>query len=337
MATRDRFLISVMGAGNELQVDGIGGGNPLTSKVAVVGPPTRPGADVDYLFAQVGVLERTVDTSPNCGNMLAGVGPFAIERGLVAARAGTTLVRIHNVNTGKIIVAEIQTPDGRVTYEGDAHIDGVPGTAAPVHLTFLDAAGAKTGKLLPSGRAVDVIDGIEATLIDAAMPLVILRAGDLGKTALERPAELDADIAFMGRLQSIRLEAGRLMGLGDVSQKVIPKPVIIGRASRGGDFTARYFVPHSCHKALAVTGSVGLATACATPGTLASTFLPDATLPRTITIEHPSGSIQLRLAQHDGETSVRVSLLRTARRLFEGAVFGRIEMATAEAKLISGD
>jgi 2-methylaconitate cis-trans-isomerase PrpF len=334
-ATRDSFLVSIMGAGHELQVDGIGGGNPLTSKVAIVGPPTRPGADVDYLFAQVGVLERTVDTSPNCGNMLAGVGPFAIERGLVAARVGTTLVRIHNVNTGKIIAAEIQTPDGRVTYEGNAHIDGVPGNAAPIHLTFLDAAGAKTGMLLPSGRAVDAIDGIEATLIDAAMPLVILRACDLGKTGLERPAELDADVAFMHRLQTIRLEAGRRMGLGDVSQMVIPKPVIIGRASRGGDFVARYFVPHSCHKALAVTGSVGLATACATAGTLASAFLPNATLPRTITIEHPSGSIQLRLTQHDGDASVRVSLLRTARRLFEGAVFGRIERTATEAELIS--
>jgi 2-methylaconitate cis-trans-isomerase PrpF len=324
-AERDRFLVSVMGAGHELQVDGIGGGNPLTSKVAIVGPPTHPHADVDYLFAQVGVMERSVDTSPNCGNMLSGVGPFAIEQGLVPAGDGTTTVRIHNVNTGKLIEADIQTPGGRITYEGSARIDGVPGTAAPIHLTFLDAAGAKTGSLLPSGHAIDVIDGIETTLIDAAMPLIILRARDMGKSAQETPAELDSDRAFMQRLQAIRLEAGRLMGLGDVAHKVIPKPVIIGNPSRGGDIAARYFVPHSCHKALAVTGSVGIATACATPGTLASAFLPDATLPRSVTIEHPSGSIELRLSQRPGETSVRVSLLRTARRLFEGTVFGSID------------
>jgi 2-methylaconitate cis-trans-isomerase PrpF len=330
---RDCFLISALGSGHELQVDGIGGGNSLTSKVAIIGPPTHPHADVDYLFAQVGVLERIVDTSPNCGNMLAGVAPFAIERGLVAARDGTTSVRIHNVNTGKIIEAEIQTPGGSVTYEGDACIDGVPGSAAPIHLTFLDAAGAKTGSLLPTGRAIDVIEGVEASCVDAAMPLVVLRARDLGKNALERPAELDADKAFMRQLEKIRLKAGGRMGLGDVTNKVIPKPVIVGAPTQGGDLAARYFVPHACHKALAVTGSVGLATACATAGTIPSTFLRDASLPRTIIIEHPSGCIQLRLDQRDGKPSV--SLLRTARRIFEGAIFGRVETAAATPALAS--
>ena len=194
---RDRILVGVMGSGHELQVDGIGGGHPLTSKIAIVGRSARPDADVDYLFAQASVLEPAVDTSPNCGNMLAGVGPFAIEAGMIPASAPETTVRIHNVNTGKLIEAVVQTPDGTVTYEGSTAIDGVPGTAAPIRLAFLDAAGSKTGHLLPTGQVRDRIQGIDATCIDMAMPLVIMRAADFGKTGHERPAEFDADTAFL--------------------------------------------------------------------------------------------------------------------------------------------
>lgn len=331
-ALRDRLLLSAMGSGHELEIDGIGGGNPLTSKVAIVGPSSHPDADVDYLFAQVSVLTRLVDTSPNCGNMLAGVGPFAIEQGLVGAADGETRVRIRNVNTAKLIEATVQTPGGRVTYDGDAAIDGVPGTAAPIRLVFRDAAGAKTGKLLPTGRPVDAIDGLEATCIDAAMPLVILRAADLGKSALDSPAELDADRGFMTRLEAIRRQAGSLMGLGDVSGMVIPKPVLIGPAAAGANLAVRYFVPHACHKAMAVTGAVGLATACATEGTLPAALIGGACAPGLLTFEHPSGRIQLRIERPAGQGGAIVSLLRTARRIMEGTIFASLDQETAGRK-----
>ena len=329
---RDAVLVSAMGAGHELQVDGIGGGNPLTSKVAIVGPGTIPGADVDYLFAQVKVAERTVDTSPNCGNMLSAVGPFAIEAGLVGAGHGTTTVRIHNVNTGKIIEARVATPNGRVCYEGDTAIDGVPGTAAPVHLVFADAAGAKTGKLFPTGQATDRVQGVEVTCIDAAMPLVIVRASDLGKTGHESPAELDADRAFMDRLEAIRIEAGERMGFANVAQSVIPKPVLIAAPRNGGTIAARYFMPASCHKAFAITGAVGLSTACLKPGTVASGLAGPLELPHTLTIEHPSGRLQIGLEKQAGHAEPVASLVRTARRLFEGAVFASIRVNAHQAR-----
>jgi hypothetical protein len=314
-----------------LEIDGIGGGNPLTSKVAIIGPSSRPDADVDYLFAQVKVTERSVDTSPNCGNMLSGVAPFAVEKGLVPASPTTTKIRIHNVNTGKLIDATVMTPGGQVTYEGDAAIDGVPGTAAPIHLTFLDVAGSKTGKLLPTGQVRDVIRGIEVTCIDAAMPLVIARAKDFGKTAVEKPQELDADRDFMERLNAIRIEAGQRMGLGDVSGLVIPKPVIVGEPTRGGSVSARYFMPHSCHKAFAITGAVGLATACATEGSIAAEYVANATRPQMLTIEHPSGSLGLCLDEDPTTGSSIVSVLRTARRIFEGIVFARVTETQGES------
>lgn len=321
---RDAFLLAAMGSGHELQVDGIGGGNPLTSKVAIVGPSTVAGADVDYLFAQVKVTDAIVDTSPNCGNMLAGVGPYAIESGLVRAEAGTTLVRIHNVNTGKLIEARVATPDGQVSYDGDVAIDGVPGTAAAVELAFLDAAGSKTGKLLPTGAALDRIRGVEVTCIDAATPLVLVRAKDFGKSGHERPEELDADSGFLRRLEAVRIAAGERMGLRNVACLVIPKPVLVSEPGCGGAICARYFVPHSCHKALAVTGAVGLATACATAGTLAQQMVGRLHLPATVRIEHPSGALDVRLeAQEDGNEPV-ARIVRTARRLFEGFVYAPI-------------
>ncbi len=329
---RDALLISAMGTGHELQVDGIGGGNPLTSKVAIVGPSTVPGAHVDYLFAQVKIAERIVDTSPNCGNMLSAVGPFAIEAGLVCPEDGTTTVRIYNVNTGKIIEARVVTPNGRVCYDGDTAIDGVPGTAAPVHLAFADAAGAKTGKLFPTGSAMDRIQGINVTCIDAAMPLVIIRASDLGKTGYESPAELDTDHAFVDHLETIRIEAGERMGFKNAAQLVIPKPVLIAPPLDGGTISARYFMPASCHKAFAVTGAVGLSTSCVKPGTVAAALVGLIELPQSIIIEHPSGRLEVSLEKQTGRAEPVASLVRTARRLFEGAVFARIKVDSHDAK-----
>ncbi len=320
-ALRDSALISAMGAGHDLQIDGLGGGNPLTSKVAIVSPSARPDCDVDYLFAQVKVSERLVDTSPNCGNMLSAVAPFAIERGIISAEPGVTRVRIFNVNTGKRIEAVVQTPGSQVTYEGDCAIDGVPGAAAPILLTFLDAAGAKTGSLFPSGSAIDMIDGVACTLIDAATPMMLVRASDLGKTGHESPADLDADRAFMERLESLRIEAGLRMGLGDVRGLVIPKPVLIGKPARGGTLAARYFMPHSAHKALAVTGAVGIATAAAMQGTIVQQVVSQAGLGLPIRIEHPSGCLTLTLTQRHPAAPVEASVVRTARKIFDGAVF----------------
>jgi 2-methylaconitate cis-trans-isomerase PrpF len=326
-AGRDAVLVAAMGAGHELQVDGIGGGHPLTSKVAIVGPSTRPGADVDYLFAQVDVKSRSVDTSPNCGNMLAGVGPFALEAGLVRAADGRTTVRIFNVNTGKLIEASVATPGGAVTYDGDTAIDGVPGKAAPIYLTFLDAVGSKTGKLLPSGAAIDRIEGIDVTLVDAAMPLMLVRAADLGKTCREQPAELEADRAFMRRLETLRVAAGHRMGIPDAADRVIPKPALVAPASAGGMLAVRYFTPHQCHKALAITGSVALGMACVTPGTLAAEIAGSIELPATLSFEHPAGQIEARLERRDGAPYPVASLVRTARRLFEGAVLVKASAA----------
>jgi 2-methylaconitate cis-trans-isomerase PrpF len=333
-AVRDAMLLSVMGAGHDLEIDGIGGGNPLTSKVAIIGAATVPGADVDYLFAQVHVRERRVDTSPNCGNMLAAVGPFAIEAGLVPASDGETRLRIHNVNTGKLIDARIATPGGRVVYEGRTSIDGVPGTAASIRLAFFDAAGAATGRLLPTGAAAERIDGIEVSCIDAATPVMLVRAADLGKSGLEPAESYRCDRPFMARLETMRIEAGRRMGFADPGALVIPKPVLIAPATGGARLTARYFMPHDCHHALAVTGAIATATACITSETIAAAMVGSITLPDAITLDHPSGRITVHVEPGLGGSGPIASVERTARRLFEGTVFARrshLPLATARA------
>jgi 2-methylaconitate cis-trans-isomerase PrpF len=317
---RDQVLLAAMGSGHWLEIDGIGGGNPLTSKVAIVSPSKQPGADVDYLFAQVKVEERVVDTSPNCGNMLAGIGPFAIEAGLIPARAGTTTVRIYNVNTKRLIEARIATPNGLVTYDGDVAIDGVPGTAAPIHLAFLGAAGSKTGKLLPTGSPLDNVEGVQVSCVDAAMPVVIARAADFGKSGYETVSELNADKAFMSRLEKTRIAAGQRMGIHDAADRVIPKPVLIAPPARGGTLAGRYFMPHLCHGAFAITGSVAVATAAVTPGTLPAILAGPLALPTDLRIEHPSGHLDVRLERHADYAEPAAFVVRTARRLFEGHV-----------------
>lgn len=321
---RDAVLIAAMGSPHEYQVDGIGGGNPLTSKVAIISKSKHPDADVDYLFAQVLVDERRVDTKPNCGNMLVAVGPFAIEAGLVPAGGPETAVRIHNVNTKSLVEAIVQTPDGRVTYAGSAAIDGVPGTAAPVKINFRSAAGAVTGKLLPTGRPLDVIDGIEVSCVDMAMPMVLMRAEQFGKSGFETPAELDADKDLLAGMEAVRRRAGMMMGMGDVSKQVVPKIGLLAPPRQGGTISSRYFVPYSCHKAHAVTGAVCVASACAIDGTVASRLAPLGKSPQGIvTIEHPSGMIAVDLdVDLNGRSAVirRAALIRTARRLFQGEV-----------------
>lgn len=317
---RDEALIGAIGASDLLQVDGVGGGSTLTSKVAIVSKSAQAGCDVDYLFAQVGVGQKSVDTRPNCGNMLSGVAPFAIEHGLVQACDGETTVRVYNVNTRSRIDVTVQTPGRRVVYAGTTSIDGVAGTAAPIRLNFLDAWGAVTGSVFPTGRRIDVIDGLEVTCIDAAMPLVIMRAADLGLTGRESPAELDADRERMQRIEAIRCAAGQAMGLGDVSRSVVPKPVIASAGDGPHSITSRYFTPRRCHASHAVTGAIGVATAFALPGTVAS-GPPASAGARSIAVLHPQGRIEVEVVtEGEGAATVirRAALLRTARKIFEG-------------------
>lgn len=313
---RDEVLIGAIGASDLLQVDGVGGGSTLTSKVAIVSRSTRPGCDIDYLFAQVGVGDKSVDTRPNCGNMLSGVAPFAIEQGLVEAQDGQTTVRVFNVNTRSRIDVTVLTPGRRVVYDGTTSIDGVAGSAAPIRLNFLDAWGAVTGSLFPTGQRIDTIDGVAVTCIDAAMPLAIVRAADLGLSGREAPAELDANRELMRRLEALRRAAGERMGLGDVANSVIPKPVIASRGDDDHSITSRYFTPKRCHASHAVTGAIGVATAFALPGTVASAALPIRGT-RTLSVLHPQGRIDIEVAT-DGERIARASLVRTARKILQG-------------------
>lgn len=317
---RDQALIGAIGASDPLQLDGLGGGSTLNSKVAIVSKSSQPDCDIDYLFAQVGVGHQSVDTRPNCGNMLSGVAPFAIDQGLIPAQDGLTKVRVYNVNTKSRIEVTVCTPDGKVSYEGDARIDGVAGTAAPVLLNFLDAWGAITGKVFPTGNRIDVIDGMDVTCIDAAMPLMILRAKDLGLTGRERPAELDANRAFLDRLEFLRLKAGQMMGLGDVSGSVIPKPVLVSEGDSENSITSRYFTPHKCHASHAVTGAIGVATAFALPGTVASraAMKPGR---HALVVLHPAGQIDVEVELEGvGEEAALTSaaLVRTARKIMQG-------------------
>jgi 2-methylaconitate cis-trans-isomerase PrpF/tripartite-type tricarboxylate transporter receptor subunit TctC len=318
-AARDEVLIGAIGASDLLQVDGVGGGSTLTSKVAIVSKSSEPGCDVDYLFAQVGVGQRSVDTQPNCGNMLSGVAPFAIEQGLVQAKEGETTVRVFNVNTRSRIDVTVQTPGGRVTYAGETGIDGVAGTAAPIRLNFLDAWGAVTGSMFPTGHRRDVVDGIEVTCIDAAMPLVIMRARDLGLTGREAPGELDANLPLMARIEAVRRAAGEAMGLGDVSASVIPKPVIASDGDDTDSIASRYFTPRRCHASHAVTGAIGVATAFALPGTVVSGLSRSGV--RTIAVLHPQGRIEVEVAVEGTGIEARIqraALMRTARKILQG-------------------
>lgn len=322
-AARDALLLRIMGSPDPRQIDGMGAADPLTSKVAVVRKSAQPDIDVDYLFLQVFVDQSIVTDAQNCGNILAGIGPFAIERGLVSARDGETPVTIFMENTGQVAVATVQTPDGAVTYEGSARIDGVLGSHAPVPLEFRDTAGSSCGALLPSGNAVDIIHGVPVTLIDNGMPCVVIKATDVGITGYEDRETLDADAALKARIEAIRLAVGEAMNLGDVTEKSVPKMMLVAPPKQGGAVTVRSFIPHRAHATVGVLGAVSVATACLIPGTPAAEV---ANIPggarKTLSVEHPTGEMSCVLDLDAAGQVVSAGLLRTARKLMDGVVFG---------------
>jgi 4-oxalomesaconate tautomerase len=321
-AERDAFLLRVMGSPDPRQIDGMGGADPLTSKVAVVSRSAREGVDVDYLFLQVFVDQPIVSDAQNCGNILAGIGPFAIERGLVGAEESETPVTIFMVNTGQVAVATISTPGGLVSYQGEARIDGVPGTAAPVPLEFRDTAGSSCGALLPTGNAADEIEGVRCTLIDNGMPCVVMKAEDVGATGYEDRETLDNDGALKARIEAIRLEAGPLMNLGDVTDKSVPKMMLVAAPRHGGAVTVRSFIPHRAHATIGVLGAVSVATACLVEGSPAAEVakVPDGRR-KTLSVEHPTGEMSCVLELDEAGSVVSAALLRTARKLMDGEVF----------------
>ena len=322
-ATRDAFLLAVMGSPDPVQIDGMGGADPLTSKVAVVSKSTRPGIDVDYLFLQVFVDQAIVTDAQNCGNILAGVGPFAIERGLVAASGDETRVAIFMENTGQVAVATVRTPGGQVTYAGEAAIDGVPGTHAPIPTEFRDTAGSSCGALLPSGNPVDVVNGVPVTLIDNGMPCVVMKAADVGITGYEDRDWLDANTELKARIEAIRLAVGESMNLGDVREKSVPKMMLVAPPRAGGAVCVRSFIPHRAHATIGVLGAVSVATACLIPGSPAAevAVIPEGSR-KTLSVEHPTGEMSCVLEVSEAGDVVSAALLRTARKLMDGVVFG---------------
>jgi 4-oxalomesaconate tautomerase len=314
VAERNSILLRVMGSPDPRQIDGMGGADPLTSKVAVVRKSTRAGIDVDYLFLQVFVDQALVSEQQNCGNILAGVGPFAIERGLVAAAQDETRVAIYMENTGQVAVARVITPGGIVSYSGDARIDGVPGTAAPVPLEFRDTAGSSCGALLPTGNAIDVVDGIAVTLIDNGMPCVVIKAEDVGATGYETRDELDAATALKARIEAIRLQVGERMNLGDVADKSVPKIMLLAPPRHGGAITVRSFIPHRAHASIGVLGAVSVATACLIEGSPAAEIaaVPSGSR-KIISVEHASGETTCVMEFDETGSVSSAAILRTAR------------------------
>jgi 4-oxalomesaconate tautomerase len=324
IAERDAFLLRVMGSPDPRQIDGMGGADPLTSKVAVVKKSEREGIDVDYLFLQVFVDQAIVTDAQNCGNILAGIGPFAVERGLVAATGDETRVAIFMENTGQVAIASVQTPGGVPAYAGGAKIDGVPGTHAPVPLEFRDTAGSSCGALLPTGNASDTIEGVRCTLIDNGMPCIVFKAGDIGATGFETREELESEAfaEMRARIETIRLAAGPLMNLGDVKAKSVPKMMLVAPPQHGGAVTVRSFIPHRAHATIGVLGAVSVATACLVEGSPAAEV---ARIPagrrKTLSVEHPTGEMSCVLEVDDQGEVVSAALLRTARKLMDGVVF----------------
>ncbi len=320
---RNAVLLAAMGSPDARQIDGVGGAHPLTSKVAIIAPPTRPDADIDYLFLQVAVDKAEVSGAQNCGNMLAGVGPWAIEKGLVAAASPETEVRIHMLNTGGIAIAHVPVSGGDIVQEGDTSISGVPGTSAAISIDFLDLAGSSCGALLPTGSKIDTSHGVEVTCVDNGMPVILLRARDLGVTGNEPPETLENDTDLKQKLEAIRLDMAPRMNLGDVRQKTVPKLTLISEPQTGGLVMTRTFIPHRVHQAIGVLGAVSVATGCAMSGSVASGLArpPNTgTSTKRYSVEHPTGNFEVDL-EFDGDTVKRSALVRTARKLMSGEVF----------------
>jgi 4-oxalomesaconate tautomerase len=322
--TRDELLLSLMGSPDIRQIDGIGGGDPLTSQVLIVSRAARDNTDIEYLFAQVAVAQGEVDTTPNCGNMLAAVACFAVERDLVTPVDGITRVRMFNLNTHRLVEAHVPTPNRRVTYEGDARIDGVPGTGAGILLDFVDPAGACTGRLLPTGNAIDSIDGISVSCVDFAIPVVLVSARALGKTGYESKAELDADAELLATVERLRRKAATVMGLPDPTQSVLPKVALLAPPREGGTIASRFYVPWNCHVAHSTTGALCIAAATLVGGTVAADLAAPARHDApAIVIEHPSGCLTVRVELERATRVAHASVVLTARPLFDGSAFVR--------------
>ena len=335
-AERDALILSIMGSPDARQVDGIGGAHPLTSKIAIVSRSTRPDCDVDFRFGQVLLDKPMIDYTPNCGNILAGIGPFAIERGLVEARDPVTRVKVLITNTGTRAELVVETRGGSVNYAGEARIDGVPGGAAPIAIDFLDTAGSVCGALLPTGNMVDEVAGVKATMIDNGMPVIVLAAAAVGRTGHESRDTLNTDAELKARLEEIRLAAGPLMRLGDVRAKVVPKIALVAPPAAGGHVATRSFIPHECHAAIGVLAAVTVATACVLPGSPAAAVarIPEGRV-KTLSVEHPTGefSVRLELGGTPELPSVeRAGLLRTARLLFDGVAYAKADALLSTAR-----
>jgi 4-oxalomesaconate tautomerase len=319
-----KVLLAVIGSGHKLNIDGIGGGAAVTTKVAMLSRSNDDWADIDYFFAQVSVEERLVDFKPTCGNILSGVGPAALEMGLIAPTGDVTDIKIHAVNTGARVVAQVQTPSGKLEYSGSAEIAGVPGAAAPIALNFMGVVGSSTGALLPTGNVRDTFGGIEVTCMDVAMPLVIAKAADFGLSGYETAEELDNNRDFFAKMEAIRIEAGAAMGMGDVTKSVTPKFGLLAPAKNGGTIATRYFMPWNTHPTMAVTGAQCLASCALTPGTVSDGLLDRPTTgPAEVILEHASGNIDVLVdfSTEDGFTLKSAGLIRTARKLADGNVY----------------
>jgi len=315
---RDALLLKIMGSPDIRQIDGIGGAHPLTSKVAIVSRSARTDCDVEYLFLQVQPENETVSDSQNCGNMLSAVGPFAIERGLVGAENGETIVKVFLVNSGSRADITVQTPGGVVTYAGDASIDGVPGSHAPIIQNYFGTSGAQCGALLPTGNQVDIIDGVECTLIDNGMPSVLARASDYGLSGYESPEELEDNKPLKEKIEAIRLKAGVMMNLGDVNDKTVPKMCLIAAPIRGGIIHTRTFIPHRIHQAVGVLAAASTAAGCMLPNSVARGLAQYDEV--NVAVEHPTGALTVEL-EWSSDKVIRTGLLRTANKLMDGKVF----------------
>ena len=323
LPTRDAVLLAVMGSPDKRQIDGLGGAHPLTSKVGIVSRGSKPGVDLDFLFAQLQPDKDTVDTTPNCGNMLAAVVPFALEAGLLKAQGETTTLRVLTLNTDMQCDITVQTPNGQLDYAGEARIDGVPGHSAPIKINFIDTAGSVAPGLLPTGRVLDVIDGIEVTCIDNGMPLVMFRAADVGRSGYESVDQLNADGELKARIEALRIQAGQLMKLGDVTAKNYPKMTLIAAPRHGGSISTRSFIPQVCHDAIGVLAAVTVGTACVLKGSVTQGIaVMPAGLRKRVSVEHPSGefSVELEIDPADPQNVIRAALLRTARLIMRGEV-----------------
>jgi 4-oxalomesaconate tautomerase len=321
--TRDRVLLAVMGSPDKRQIDGLGGAHPLTSKVGIVSKSSRPGVDLEFLFAQLQPEKYTVDTTPNCGNMLAAVVPFALETGLVQTQGEHTTLRVLTLNTDMQCDITVHTPQGRVDYEGTARIDGVPGSSAAIGINFLDTAGSVCSGLLPTGQVRDVIDNIEVTCIDNGMPLVLFKASAVGRTGFESVDQLNADVELKAHLERLRVACGHAMGLGDVTSKNYPKMTLIAAPRGGGAISTRSFIPHVCHDAIGVLAAVTVATACVLPGAVTEGVAQVVGgVRKKVSVEHPTGefSVDIEVDPNNPHTVTQAALLRTARLLMRGEV-----------------